>query len=474
MAAEKVAGATLALLTSLVSKSLLRRTETGRYDLHDVIRQYALLQLNENELQHQAARDRHCEHYLKFVTDREKSIKSAAQQEAMQELTREIDNIRAAWVWGIERGKFQALAESVRCLGWMFEVGGLLREGIEQLELLIQVLKAYPHDPQAKKALGAAFIHQGLLNFRTGQFMNALQRYDEGIPILRTIDEPAILADALIFKGTIMLLNGEYMEARQIIEEGLACARAASDLWFSAYGLYNLGYIDSQMGAYQEGYAQMQRSLQIWRTLGDPHSISLGLNFLVETQIALEYYEEAKASMRESISLCERTRNRWGMGTAYRFLGLATLAAGQYHEALSSFQKSLEIFGEYVEGWDIAKTKIYIGETCLLAGEPVKASSAFVEALSLARDISSPPLMLDAITGLACLEIQSSPAEAAASLKLVASHVATTQRTRERACQMLLELEPPLRYEDVNATRERNSDQSLDLIADRLLSKLLS
>jgi len=42
LAAEIVAGASLPLLSSLVSKLLIRRTQDGRYDLHEVIRQYAL------------------------------------------------------------------------------------------------------------------------------------------------------------------------------------------------------------------------------------------------------------------------------------------------------------------------------------------------------------------------------------------------------------------------------------------------
>jgi predicted ATPase len=40
-AAEAIAGATLSLLSTLQAKSFLRRTPTGRYDLHELVRQYA-------------------------------------------------------------------------------------------------------------------------------------------------------------------------------------------------------------------------------------------------------------------------------------------------------------------------------------------------------------------------------------------------------------------------------------------------
>jgi predicted ATPase len=40
-AAEAVTGATLPLLTSLVDKSLLRWQANGRYQIHELLRQYA-------------------------------------------------------------------------------------------------------------------------------------------------------------------------------------------------------------------------------------------------------------------------------------------------------------------------------------------------------------------------------------------------------------------------------------------------
>ena len=439
-AAESIAGAGLPVLSSLISKSLLKKMEGGRYDLHEVIRQYASLHLQEDAELHLAACDAHCAYYLELVAAREKSLKSVEQQDAMQELTRELDNIRAAWVWGIERKQFPLLTASVRSLGWMFEVGGLIREGIGQLELLVQALRVKPGETASDRALGAALIQQGLLNFRTGEFLLAMELYRDGITLLRSAREPGLLADALIFSGTLLHLNGDYLEARALIEEGLGYAREAKDPWFTAYGIYNLGHIDSMLGEYQKGYDEMQEGLQAWRELGDPHSISLGLNFLVNTQIQLGRHEEARAAMLESISLCERTKNRWGMATAWRYLGLAELAAGQYADARACFDKSLETFGEYFRGWDIAQTLIYLGETDILSGKTAEGEVHLQEALRLGREIHSKPLMLEALTGLASLQMTANTGRAAGWLKLVISHPAGLQETKDRACRLMEEM----------------------------------
>jgi predicted ATPase/DNA-binding XRE family transcriptional regulator len=57
-AAEHVAGANLSILSSLVSKSLLHRIDQGRYDLHELVRQYSLEYLKKiigNMLKHETA-----------------------------------------------------------------------------------------------------------------------------------------------------------------------------------------------------------------------------------------------------------------------------------------------------------------------------------------------------------------------------------------------------------------------------------
>ncbi|NWG08015.1 MAG: tetratricopeptide repeat protein [Chloroflexi bacterium] len=441
-AAEKVAGASLPLLASLVSKSLVKRTEAGHYSLHEAIRQFAFAHLEEDESCCHQTCDRHSEHYLAFAADHESKLKSGLQQSAMREMTAELDNLRAAWDWGIKQKKFESLGKSVRAFGWYYEVSGMIREGIDQLELLVCALDRESRDAQMEKALGATLVQQSFLYFRSGQFARAQQLYDKSIAILRSVNAQSLLADALIFSGTLKHLNGDYLEARSLIEEGLAYARASHNDWFTAYGIYNLGHVDSLMGEYQKGYDQMQEGLALFRKVGDPHSISLGLNFLVDTQIALKRYDEAKEAMRESIALCEQTQNRWGMGTAYRYLGLASMASGEYEKAQECFQKSLEIFGEYFEGWDIAITLAYLGDATLRAGNEAKAKTLYLDSLRHARRINSAPLMLMTLAGLAQLQSRISPDLAAGWLTLILNHPAATRATRDRAAQLLKKLHP--------------------------------
>ena len=414
--------------------------------------------------------DCHSLYYLDLASAYEQKLKSARQQTAMREMTGELDNMRKAWDWGIIRRRFELLGEAVRSFGWYFEVAGLIRDGIDQLELLVRVLSDIPRDTQMDRTLGTTLVQQGLLYFRLGHFVRAQELYRKAIGILRPLNEGALLADALIFNGTITHLNGDYIEARKLIVEGLAYAREVNDRWFVAFGIYNLGHVDSLLGEYQKGYDQMQEGMKIWRELGDPHSISLGLNFLVNTQIKLERFEEAKASMWESISLCEQTKNRWGMGTAYRFLGLATLAEGQYTQAADFFRKSLEIFGEYYEGWDIALSLIYLGDATLMAGDLASSEKAYWEALQLAQKSGSTSLILDALAGLAILDVHAGNNERAWEItSFILRHPSSTNEAKDRASGIQKEAGNHISLEQTQRLEGVISNRSLEEMLNMLI-----
>lgn len=469
-AAEKIAGANLSLLASLVSKSLVRRAEDGRYDLHQAVRQYAMAHLDEDPKQCLKICDLHCEHYLTLIADHEKTLKSSSQQEAVTKLINTLDNIRAAWRWAVENKKIELIEKSIRSLGWFFEVTGLLHEGIDQLKPVIQMLKAEPSSEQRDRILGLALLHQGLLYFRKGQFILSQQLYQESITTLRQIHERSLLADALIFSGTITHLNGDYTLARAMIEEGLKYARENNDPWFTAFGIYSLGHIDSSIGNYNKGYEQMLVGIDLWRSLGDPHSISLGLNFMVTTLIQLERFDEAKAIMRESIELCEKAKNRWGMGTAYRYLGSATLAAGDYLEAQDYLSKSLEIFGEYFEGWDIALSLAYLGDAVRLEGNLPKAREIYLNALRVAIVSQSITIGMEAMLGLACLELQENKPEKAYELSyLVMNHPAISQEVRDRSIVINKHTQKQLTEKQIKEIVEIAQKQTMEEIAAQLM-----
>jgi predicted ATPase/transcriptional regulator with XRE-family HTH domain len=471
-AGERVAGASLPSLLALASKSLVRRTENGRYDLHEVVRQYALSHLADDPQREVTTRDRHCEFYLALLRDQEAALKSAAQREALRELTDEIGNVRVAWAWAVKREKFPSIGPALRSFALLFDIGGWLRQGIELLESVVQALRARSENEEWQKVLGQALTQQGDLLFRQGRFDQAIIQFEESLSILRPIGHPTLLAGPLIFSGTIMHLTGQIEGAQSLINEGMACAQEAGDPWFAAYALLNQGYIASLLGRYAEGYEQMLAGLDMWRALGDTRYTALALNFISPTAIQLAHYEEAGAFLGESLTLCTQVGDRWGMGTAYRNLGLLALAQGDIAEAQSLLRKSLDLFAEFVTGWDIVQSLVYLGEATAEAGDSSEAGSIYLDALQLAMEVQVISLALDALTGLAHLQARNGRAEGALELIFcVLSHPASTQETKDRAGQLSAQLESQLTPQQVEAVQARAQARTLDALVTELLSK---
>lgn len=471
-AALKIAGASLPVLASLSAKSLVRRTESGRYDLHEVIRQYALSHLKEDPCSPDTYA-MHCEYYLGLVQERQNSLKSGLQQETIRQLTGEIDNIRAAWVLAVNHRKFDQLERAGRGFGWYYEITGLYREGIEQLELLVQALKVEPQNVQPGRVLGLTLIHQALLHFRKGEFDVAQKLYEESIRILRPTGDQVLLTDALVFLGTVLYLQGEYERARSLLEEGLILARQNNERWNEVWAIYNLGHITSLMGRNEEGYEQMMAGLAIWREIGDPQSIALGLNFIIPTLVKLGRFEEAKSFMYESIALCEQSKNFWGMGTAYRFLGLAYIGEGQFAEAQAHLHKSLEIFGEFAVGWDIARSLTYLGDASMMAGNHTEAWKFYADALRLSIEAKTTMIAIDAMTGLGCLQAQAGAAEKALILcYFILNHSSSEEGAIKRMEQLRTELEQKLNPNEITMARTIAAEKSLDEMAKVALEAL--
>lgn len=96
--AQSIAGASLRTLAALVNKSLVSRDPlSGRYKMHELLRQYAMVKLHANPQEHDAVLDRHAHFHLEFLSSREARLRTGNPQLAAAEIDVEIDNVRAAW-----------------------------------------------------------------------------------------------------------------------------------------------------------------------------------------------------------------------------------------------------------------------------------------------------------------------------------------------------------------------------------------
>jgi predicted ATPase len=95
-AAQEVAGAKLSTLARLVDTSLLRAERERRYDLHELLRQFAAEKLQAEPGAEERVRDRHSAFYLTLLQRKEAEVKGPQQLTALDEIEREFETVRGA------------------------------------------------------------------------------------------------------------------------------------------------------------------------------------------------------------------------------------------------------------------------------------------------------------------------------------------------------------------------------------------
>lgn len=130
------------MLFALVDKSLLRQTADEEYfTMHDLVRTYALSQLQQQPLLERSTYRRHAAYYLAMVAAEETTLPNT--RTAQTRLMNQIDNIRAAWAWSIAQGEVTLWAQASNGLIWLYRMVGLSQEAATALRTAANALRAY-------------------------------------------------------------------------------------------------------------------------------------------------------------------------------------------------------------------------------------------------------------------------------------------------------------------------------------------
>ncbi|HEX9925076.1 MAG TPA: BTAD domain-containing putative transcriptional regulator, partial [Anaerolineae bacterium] len=275
-AAEWVVETNLAILLALVDKSLLRRSEQDRFDLHAVLGQYAAEKLNEALQERTGVQERHCDYYAAFLQQRKGLLEGEKQKEALLEISVEIENIRAGWRWAIERGKIKAIEESLDGLFHFYDMRSWFQEGTETFGYAARQLVSGSSGEGGEEA--PATDGRTLTLDRQEAAEAATQL------ITGTLDEPVppvflLLAQSL--DPTFQLVLGKIL-ARQ-------------------------GWFIFQSDQHKPAKAVLQESLAIFRHLkatpDSQRALIFSLNYLGAVHRHLGEYSSAEHYLRESITL---------------------------------------------------------------------------------------------------------------------------------------------------------------------------
>ena len=352
-AAFHVAGASLELLAALVGKSFIRHDpKLGRFEIHELMRQYAEERVEENLEGSLSAHEAHASYFAKFMSSRWDHLRDRRQIAALAEIDADMGNIRSAWRYSSAQADVSQMRLFVQSIRLVYTIRGWNYAGMELFAGAVEALESVADDIEAE-ALGALVLaHQGFFMAWLGHAEQGIELTREGVAVLRRLNRPV----DLVFALNGQTLCAQYLnlqdEDEQAAREMVQIAADKNDKWLEAFSLFPLSTALVQKNNFVEAGRIAEQSLRITEEIGDSIIALFNLSALGAVAFNLGEYGKAREYYLRSLSSSEKLSYRWAIENASKYLGAVAMAMNETEAAEGYFRESLRIAEEIGLGRD--------------------------------------------------------------------------------------------------------------------------
>lgn len=297
-AAEAITGASLRSLQSLVNKALISRSQDERFEIHELLRQYAEIELKKAE-QAQSARNDHATFYAELLDNRENWLKGGKQLEALKDIETDFENVRTAWSWVIEQGNWTILDQMLASLAMFCLCTGQAGLGYTLFGMALEQLS--PEGGLEKRRVwGRIFVRQTSCDFRLGDE----KTLEIALKIAYETANGSEIAYCLWIIARVCKDSAQFERSRELATEALAVARSNNDYHNELLALWTL--CDLAFDKDQDAKADLElieEGLRRAREVNDIRALSSFLNINSFRSIMMQDYENAGKFAEESLTL---------------------------------------------------------------------------------------------------------------------------------------------------------------------------
>ncbi len=381
-AAESVARSDPAHLALLVNRGLLHRAGARRYEMHDLLRQFAAGKLGTSSQDVNDAKNRHAAHYVHTILRAFQRLKGPEQRLALKELERDMGNLALAVRHCAQCGDSQSLEDACEGLFFYYDMRTLFEEAKTLFGELVQVYER--HRDRSR-------VVDGFLRVATGWF--ARQSEPErttaligtGLEVLGD-RPPACRLHAMsnVIAGYIECEQTDRLVGR--LRDSIAYYRQCGDAWGEGLALAALACSVASQDR-REAERLAYQSLRLHREIGDAWGEGLVLVSLAglaeargDLELALTRYQESQR-LSEPIgedligvirTIAEQARLVGKLGDAGRSLKLA--------------ERSLDLSRGSGDRFSTGVALIEVGRARSLLGDVSIARERLEEAFALLSD----------------------------------------------------------------------------------------
>jgi tetratricopeptide (TPR) repeat protein len=407
-----------ASLEVLARAHLVRAVSADRYDMHDLLREYAaeLAASQESLADRDAAMTALFDYYLHSAEAAVQFLIPASESGVFAGAAADSDAARfadspAARAWlDAERATLVAIAAHTADHGWPQHTPRLAASLFRYLEggghyaettAICECARRAAHRSGDRVAEAEACNNGTVVDLRQGRYPEAAHKLGLALDLYRQVGDHVGQARVLRNLGIVTMLQGDYQQARDYQQQALDLYTQAGNQVGEMRTLMNVGSIDLRQGRYDQAVGRLRRGLDLCRqlggqTIGGYLLANLGIVGLRqgEDQQAVDHLEQALAIFRE-------IGDPTGEALALSGLGVADRRQGRYQRAGQRHEQALALCREHGDQPGEAEALNSIGELLLATGEPDRARTQHEAALALADHIGDKYELARAHNGVA-------------------------------------------------------------------------
>jgi tetratricopeptide (TPR) repeat protein len=422
-AATAVTAASPLVLATLLDKSLLRQAGgSGRFELHELLRQFAaekLEQLAGGAAAHHA-RDQHSAYFLEYTGRHGRELNGQDPKGALASLQRNLDNIRLAWRWAAANGKLERLEAAASALADFYRAAGLLHEGVETFATAAAGLNGQIEMGLLDASVGRTAVYQ--LQQHEARLLSLQGTFDRALAVLESLragwevlNNRPQLCRTLNEMGYIHMQQRHAEEARHYFDQSLSLARELGDERQVAFALHHKGNTFWHSGEFTIARDLLSESISLYRGMNDPRGLAGALNDMAITYLLEDGKNDtARMMLIESLSLFESLHDHYGQALAAANLGSALLNAGDIDNAQRYSEQALRIAQEAGLKGLLQYILGNLGHATFARGNLLEARPYYQESLKLAQETGEWDNGLEALSGMANVAARSGEEQTAA------------------------------------------------------------
>ncbi len=290
-AALVVAACTIDELDALSDSGLLEINGGERYQLHQIIADYARINLREKELAE--AQERLIAYVVDYVEEHKKDYELLEAESSTIQATLEVAH------------SLQKEAELVRMVN-AFAPFLILRGFYAQAEHYLKQAQEVATFQKDIYGVTGILIYLGEIARKQGLNVQAEANFQEGLALARQIEDLERICALLTHLGGVTWKLGRYTQAETYLREGLALANQLEDLERICALLKVLGLVSVSRGDHTQSEIYWQEGLTIAQQIGDREQSCILLMNLGAASGTQGQYARAKKYFQEGLVLARQ------------------------------------------------------------------------------------------------------------------------------------------------------------------------